>query len=256
MSFIKDIIEKAKENIILRRDTHIDQLADKLKEERVRKVIEPILAGVEKPEQIPVDDISYVEDLGLIQTKGQLNIANRIYQEIIPRELTYSTQLTITHKTAWYIDSENGQLIVNKLLLAFQNFFREHSKHWVEQFDYKEAGQQLLLQAFLQRIINSGGRIEREYGLGRMRTYLLIIWPINDSNNTLQKIVLELKILHKSLEQTIAKGLKQTSLYIDRCNENEGHLIIFNCDTKKSWDDKIFHKKEFFNNKTITIWGM
>jgi len=45
----KDMINEAKENIILRRDTHIDQLADKLEEERVRRVIEPILAGGEQP---------------------------------------------------------------------------------------------------------------------------------------------------------------------------------------------------------------
>ncbi|GAK57555.1 hypothetical protein U27_04522 [Candidatus Vecturithrix granuli] len=54
-----------------------------------------------------------------------------------------------------------------KLLTEFQQFFREHSAHWVERFDYKEAGLQLLLQAFLQRILNGGGRIDREYGLGR-----------------------------------------------------------------------------------------
>ena len=47
----------------------------------------------------------------------------------------------------------------------------------VARFDYAEAGPQLLLQAFLQRIVNGGGRIEREYGLSRGRTDLLIIWP-------------------------------------------------------------------------------
>ena len=39
-------IEQAKENLILRRVTHLDQLADKLREARVRRVIEPMLAGV------------------------------------------------------------------------------------------------------------------------------------------------------------------------------------------------------------------
>ena len=67
---------------------------------------------------------------------------------------------------------------VGELLAAFQTFFREHSEHWVERFQYREAGPQLLLQAFLQRIVNGGGRIEREYGLGRMRTDLLIVWPV------------------------------------------------------------------------------
>ena len=33
------------QRLILRRDTHIDDLANKRREERVRRVIEPILAG-------------------------------------------------------------------------------------------------------------------------------------------------------------------------------------------------------------------
>jgi len=42
-----DMVIEAKEQIILRRETHIDQLVDKLAEDRVRRVIEPMLAGLE-----------------------------------------------------------------------------------------------------------------------------------------------------------------------------------------------------------------
>ena len=61
-------------------------------------------------------------------------------------------------------DLFRGSLDVGKLLVAFQAFYREHSEHWLGRFDYREAGPQLLLQAFLQRVVNGGGRIEREYG--------------------------------------------------------------------------------------------
>ena len=248
-----EMIDKAKENILLRRDTHIDQLADKLQEERVRRVVEPILAGGEHPERIPVDDISYVHDLGLIKTEGQIRIANKIYQEVIPRELTYSTQLTISQEASWYVKGIDGSLAMNKLLIAFQQFFREHSEYWVERFEYKEAGPQLLLQAFLQRIINSGGSVEREYGLGRMRTDLLAIWPYK---NGVQKIVLELKILYGSLSSTIEKGVRQTWEYMDHCGATEGHLVIFDRGREKSWEEKIFRKEETYKGKTIGIWGM
>ena len=77
-------------------------------------------------------------------------------------------------ETAWYVDAGGG-LNVGALLVAFQTFFREHSEHWSKRFQYQEAWPQLLLQAFLQRVVNSGGRIEREYGLGRGRTDLLIV---------------------------------------------------------------------------------
>jgi len=248
-----DMIEKAKENIILRRDTHIDQLADKLEEERVRRVIEPILAGGEQPEQIPVDDIYYVRDLGLIRTEGQIRIANKRYQEIIPRELTYSTQLTISHNPVWYICPEDSRLNMDKLLTAFQEFFRKHSEHWVERFNYKEAGPQLLLQAFLQRIVNGGGRVEREYGLGRMRTDLLVIWPYPAG---IQEIVLELKILYDSIERTIKDGLSQTSNYMDKCGTDEGYLVIFDQSKEKTWDQKIFQQEKMYRQRKIKVLGM
>lgn len=252
MPIAAEMIEQAKENIIARRETHIDQLSDKLQEERVRRVIEPILAGLKGPEQIPTDDLFYAIDLGLVKVEGQLRIANRIYQEVIPRELTYSAQVTISEQPSWYI-LPNGQLDMEGLLSSFQGFFREHSESWVERFQYKEAGPQLLLQAFLQRIVNSGGRIEREYGLGRMRTDLLVIWPHKAG---VQKVVIELKILHTSLQNTIQEGLRQTVEYMDRCNAGQGHLVIFDRNKAKSWEEKIFKQEEKFQGKKITVWGM
>jgi len=109
------------------------------------------------------------------------------------------------------------------------------------------------LQAFLQRIVNGGGRIEREYGLGRLRTDLLIIWPYGDQ---VQKAVIEFKVLHKSLEQTLAAGLQQTWEYMDRCATDEGHLVIFDRTPGKSWEEKIYRRQEQVHGKTVTVWGM
>ncbi len=247
-----EMIAQAKENLILRRETHLDQLADKLKEERVRRVIEPIIYGQTEPYDLPDDDIEYALDLGLIRLEDGICIANPIYAEIIPRQLTYSTQQTIHHQSAWYV-LPDGRLDTVKLLSAFQEFFREHSEHWVERFYYKEAGPQLLMQAFLQRVINSGGRIDREYGLGRGRTDLMVIWRYQ---NSVQKSVIELKILYKTLEKTVSEGLRQTWEYMDRCGTSEGHLIIFDRNPDKSWDEKIFQRTETYQEKIITIWGM
>ena len=83
-----DMIERAIENIIYRRDTHIDILIDKLSEPRVKRVIEPILSNSDEAveEIVPSDDIQYVADMGLIKVeRGQhIRIANGIYREIIP----------------------------------------------------------------------------------------------------------------------------------------------------------------------------
>ncbi|MCP4344443.1 MAG: ATP-binding protein [Desulfobacterales bacterium] len=248
-----ELIAQAKENLIHRRDVHIDQLADKLQEERVRTVIEPILAGGNEPEKIPTDDIWYVRDLGLIRTEGQIRIANRIYQEVIPRELTFSTQLTISHQPAWYIRPDDGRLDTDKLMSAFQDFFRKHSEHWIGRFDYREAGPQLFMQAFLQRIVNSGGRVEREYGFGMMRTDLLVTWPYNKG---VQEIVIELKIRYGSLDTTIEEGADQTWEYMDKCGTHEGHLVIFDRNPDRSWDEKIFRREKGVRGKKIQVWGM
>ncbi len=247
-----DMINQAKENLILRRVTHLDQLVDKLGEERVRRVIEPILAGTQEAEKIPADDVNYVIDLGLVKKDLHLKIANRIYREVIPRELTYSTQLTIHQEAPWYTE-ENGRLNMDKLLTAFQEFFRKHFEHWVDGFDYAEAGPQLLLQAFLQRIINTGGRVEREYGLGRQRTDLLVTWPYKDG---VQEVVLELKLKYGSLEKTIRKGLEQTREYMDKCGTNEGCLLVFNRVPNVSWKEKIFKQEKTFEGTKINVYGM
>ena len=247
-----EMMATAKETLILRRETHLDQLIDKLKEKRVQRVIGPILTGDTEPENIPTDDIWYVRDLGLITTEGQIRLANPIYQEVIPRELTYSTQLTITHQPQWYI-AQDGRIDMPKLLQAFQQFFREHSASWLERFQYKEAGPQLLLQAFLQRIINGGGQLIREYGLGTQRTDLLLIWPYSEG---VQRVVLELKIRYKSLDKTIAQGLEQTWHYMDKCGTDEGYLIIFDRNPNRTWGEKIFQQTAMHQGQKIMLWGM
>ena len=262
----KEMVDQAKENLISRRETHLDQLGDKLQEERVQRVVEPMLEGQDL--DVRLDDLQYVQDLGLIHdTDKGPQIANPIYAEIIPRELTVSHQanLEARYDQAWYVRSD-GSLDVDKLLFAFQEFFREHSEAWLERFAYKEVGPQLLMQAFLQRVVNSGGRVEREFGLGRMRTDLLVLWPLRQAQpgkpswtrwqGPVQKAVVELKILYKSLETTIQNGLRQTLEYMDRCGADEGHLIVFDRRTDVTWEEKIFKRAEEHKGQVITLWGM
>ena len=251
-----EAIQDAREELILRRETHLDQLTDKLQEERVRRVIEPLLSGADGADSIATDDLEYVRDLGLVAKDRPVRIANPIYREVIPRDLTWTAQeMVIPHDPAWYV-GEGGTLEVGKLLAAFQEFFREHSEHWVERFQYKEAGPQLLLQAFLQRILNSGGRIEREYGLGRLRTDLLLVWPLPGDAGGTQRAVVECKVLHRGPERTLREGLEQTRAYMDRCGSSEGHLVIFDRTEGKPWEEKIYRRVETEGGAPVTVWGM
>ena len=258
---IPEMIERAIENIIYRQDTHIDILIDKLHEPRVRRVIQPMLTNSDDADDgnIPTDDIQYVEDMGLIKTeRGKaIRISNRIYREIIPRELTWSRQQTLTQDPLWYMNPDNS-INMEKLLLDFQQFFRQNADSWIGGFDYAEAGPQLLLQAFLQRVVNGGGYIDREYGLGRRRTDLLIRKPLTDGyGGPVQRIVLELKIRRGDIDKVIEDGLVQTADYIDLCGSvDEGHLIIFDRTREKTWEERIWHKQCQHDGHNIMVWGM
>jgi len=145
-SITLQLMMEARERIIERRGTHIDQLGNQLKEQRVYRVIGRMLADVtEGGAALPDDDLQYVEDLGLIRIHPELAIANPIYREIIPRTLSWTTQVQISQKVAWYIQ-EDGTLNMPKLIANFQQFFRENSEVWLDGFQYIEAGPQLLMQ--------------------------------------------------------------------------------------------------------------
>ena len=249
-----DAILAAQERLILRRDTHIDDLAHKLREERVRRVVEPILTGADE-QAWSTEDVAYVCDLGLVaqDAAGTPRIANPIYAEVVPRHLNYAVQAGLPQQVVWYVGADGG-LDVEGLIAAFQEFFREHSEHWVQRFEqYHEAGPQLLLQAHLQRIVNGGGRIEREYALGRGRTDLLIVWPQGGRE---RRFVVECKVLRKGLERTIDEGIEQTRRYVDRCGAEAGHLIVFDRTPDRTWADKIFRRAPAGAGAPVTVWGM
>ena len=264
-----DDIFAAREELILSRRTHLDQLAHKLEEDRVRRVIEPLLSGGDVRHD--GRDLEYARDLGLIAPDSPPRMANPIYAEVVPRELGYVLQDSLDQNPAWYL-KDDGDLDMDKLLAAFQSFFREHSEHWLGRFDYREAGPQLILQAYLQRIVNGGGRIEREYGLGRGATDLLVLWPHKEGlpSDLWRRFVVECKVLrdsdHRGLEGTIQRGVEQTSDYMDKCGSGEGHLVVFDRtgDAKgpaskkdgKRWEDKVFRREEARDGRKLVVWGM
>ena len=255
----EEAVMDAREALVLGRQTHLHQLADKLDEERVRRVIEPVLSGDAAGRAGP-DDVEYVRDLGLLARHGTARIANPIYREVIPRELMYAREAEIAHETEWYVRPD-GDLDMDGLLAGFQGFFREHSEHWIERFQYKEAGPQLLLQAFLHRIVNAGGRIEREYALGRRRTDLLLVWPPvrpgggADPGTPARRHVIECKVLRGGLEAAVREGVEQTLAYMDRCRGESGHLVVFDRDASKPWEEKLYRREESLDGRPVTVWG-
>ncbi|MDR2665667.1 MAG: AAA-like domain-containing protein [Oscillospiraceae bacterium] len=249
-SISAEMVEKAIQTIILRRDTHIDSLLERLKEERVRKVIEPIIMGGHVSDRIS-DSYLYVKDLGLISdADSQLKPANPIYAEVIARTLTYSVQETLAedddiHQLPRYM--KNGHIDIDCLMRDFQQFWRENSDIWIKRFDYEEAAPHLILMAFLQRVINGGGNIIREMAAGRGRLDLCVIYEG-------ERYPIELKLWRG--EKTRAQGIEQTLRYMDICGAREGWLAIFNRDPGIGWDEKIYMDTQSLGDKTVTVVGL
>ena len=246
-----DLCYKAIQNIILRRDVHIDSLLERLKEDRVRRVIEPVITGDDFFDRLS-DDYQYVTDLGLIKNiQGKIQPANPVYGEVIARMLSYDTQEKLEVKQPQAIVSrylKDGKVDMDFLMCDFQQFWRENSAIWEESYQYKEAAPHLILMAFLQRIVNGGGQIIREMAADTGRLDLCIIYQD-------KKYPVELKILRG--EKSITKGLVQTTEYMDSLGCPQGWLCVFDRNPGKSWDEKIYMKKEAIDSgKTITVIGL
>ena len=247
-----DDIAAVREDLIINRVTHLDYLADKLREERVRRVIEPMLSGGER--RSSGRDVEYARDLGLVAQGAPVRIANAIYAEVIPRELAWVVQEELEQEPAPFVQAD-GSLDAALLMEEFQGFFRRHSEHWRNRFAYEEAWPQLLLQAYLQRVVNGGGRIEREYALGRGRVDLLIVWPLAER---VQEFAVECKVVRErdGLESVIDEGVKQTAGYVERCAAEAGHLVVIDQREKRSWEEKIFRVQRAAGGLHVDVWGM
>jgi hypothetical protein len=247
-----DMVAKAIQTIILRRDTHIDSLLERLKEARVRRVIEPMIIG--EVVDTFTDDFYCTRDLGLIRVTPEKKIepANPIYAEVIVRTLNAHMQENILQSVVpaaqipHYL--KDGRIDMDYLMRDFQQFWRENSAIWIERFEYKEAAPHLILMAFLQRVANGGGQIIREMAAGGGRLDICLVYEKC-------KYPIELKIWRG--EKSLKKGLEQTARYMDVYGCTEGWLLLFDRRPDGKWDDKIYMRKETPDTgKTITVVGL
>ena len=241
-------VVQAREELIQRRDTHLDSLIDKLREPVVKDVAEAIIGGEVLVSDRLNDSIAYVQDLGLITRKSPIKFANPIYAEIVPRVLNYGWEVSFNQDLVdqvWYV--RDGRLDMDALLTAFQKFYRRNSGAWLEKFDFREVGRQLLLMAFLQRIVNAGGTIEREMAVGNGRCDLLVEFGP-------QRFVIELKLRRDQYCEE--EGLEQIARYLDRLGLPHGYFILFEIDPKIPWENRIYRKEVEQDGKKVSLIGM
>jgi hypothetical protein len=239
-------VEQSLETIIHRRDTHIDSLLERLKEDRVQKIIEPVITGEEKIFNPLDDDLQFVSDLGLVKKEnGEIVPSCPVYTEVMVRYLGMADAVD-AQKYRLPVYAKNSVLNMKKLLTDFQIFWRENSAIWQERFQYKEAAPHLILMAFLQRIVNTGGRIDRELATGRRRIDLCIHYQD-------RRYPLEIKIRRD--RKTCGEGKKQLADYMETLGCDEGWLVMFDKRKRTSWKNRLFWKTDRINSKAIHVVG-
>jgi hypothetical protein len=215
-----ELVNQAKEILIKRQDTHLDSLAERLREDRVRAIVQPILSGLELGDT-PDDDRRYLLDLGLVvrSQEGGLKIANPIYQEVIPRVLSQGVQDSLPMIQPSWLNAD-GSLNAEVLLDAFLRFWRQHGEPLFNSANYPEIAPHLVMMAFLHRVVNGSGTLEREYAIGSGRMDICLRYG---------KVTLgmELKVWRDKKPDILNEGLEQLDKYLSGLSLDTGWLVIF-----------------------------
>ena len=246
------VILEAEQQLILSRTTHLDNLTERLKEPRVARVIEPVILG-DEPGEIDrlSDDYRYTIDLGLVRRGPQgLEMANPLYREVLARELSYNHQEDLPQPT-WPWRTPEGRLNVPALVQAFLTWWRRDADilRTDRRTPYLEAAAHLAFMGFLQRVVNGGGTVEREYAAARGRVDVVVHYAG-------ERHVFELKRVREriGLQTVIDEGLEQLAGYLDTLGLTEGWLIIF--DTRpRSWEEKLWTREERRGGKVLHLRG-
>lgn len=150
---------------------------------------------------------------------GGLVIANPIYKEVLPRVLAVVPMAAMPQISPTWLDP-SGKLDSEALLEAFLQFWKQNGEPLLKSALYHEVAPHLVMMAFLHRVINGGGSLEREYALGSGRMDLCLCYG---------SVILgiELKVWRDGRSDPLQAGLKQLDSYLARLELASGWLVVF-----------------------------
>jgi hypothetical protein len=248
-----DHIEQAREMLIQERAVHLDSLAERLKDPRIKHIVQTIMTGESDPTLTEGDDFRLALDLGLVTKENKVpEIANPIYRETIARVLSQGMQDAIpAPEFRWQLP--DGRLDLEALLAEFQDFWGLHADIWEAKADYTEAFPHLLLMAFLQRLVNGGGRIEREYAAGRGRIDLAVCFAGSWS-------IIEIKLVNRmGREKTIEQGLMQIARYRATIDPTApAALVVFDrspAGRDLPWPERLYRERREAEGGAVIVFG-
>jgi hypothetical protein len=123
----------------------------------------------------------------------------------------------------------DGRLDTQRVMEEFAAFWRQHGEILGTRQGWHEVAPQLVAMAWLQRIVNGGGHVERQHGIGRGRIDLLVRWPWTDAAGRPQeqREAVEQKVWAPGRRDPLAEGLAQLDGYLARVGLDRGWLVVF-----------------------------
>lgn len=211
-------VEKARDLLLERRGGLLDEISDRARDPRLRAVLEHVVNEASK--EPPVEDVRIAFDLGVVRrsAEGRLVIAAPFWLALVARLIPNAMRSVFpTGQPPWV--GPAGELDTDRLLEAFLEFWRKHGDALFSSLPYGELSP-LVLTSFLNRVIKSGGLIEREYALGRGRMDVCI----RQGGVSLPLVV---KVRRDREPEPLAEGLAQLDEAMAKLHTDKGWLVIF-----------------------------
>ncbi len=244
-------IDEAKERLVLSRTTHLHNLGERLREPRVAAIVSRVLAGDDDVSS--GDDLDYCIDLGLLDPVARpARPANPLYREVIARQLSLQAQDNLVVPSAAWRRAD-GRLDAAVLVDGFLGWWRENAG-FAERNNpdgYAEALVHLAFMAFLQRVVNGGGQIHREYAAGTGRVDLCV-------KLAGARTVIELKRVRPGRdapERVLASGVEQLCAYLDTLGEREGWLLVFDQRPGLTWEARLWSRQLEVDGRLLHLRG-
>jgi hypothetical protein len=245
-------MDRAKEALVLSRTTHLDNLVHRLHDPRVARIMRPVLLGERPPDDV-MDDIQYAIDLGLLERDSEgYEVANPLYREVLARSLSEGTQHALPVPW-WPWKRPDGHLDFPALMDAFLVWWRGQGDLLVDQANagWREAATHLAFMGFLQRVVNGGGHITREYASGRGRLDLLVEYGADRFAVELKRVP-PAKVAFEGVRKA---GIEQLSGYLEQLGLDEGWLLIVDQRLGRSWDERLWQEEIEVRGRKLHLRG-
>jgi hypothetical protein len=252
LSITAACIDRAVEDILQAEDGARLSVTDWLWRPAVAPVLQALLLGDQTLDYSGAD-FDQVVGIGLGQHGAhKAEIANPLYRELFIRALLGPT-LAVLPEAWWPWKTAQGGLDMPVLIAAFLTWWRENAEMLERRADrgYLEALPHITFMAFLQKVVNGGGRVTREFAGARGAIDLLVEYCG-------ERHVIELKRVrpaHDAPARVREAGVRQLCRYLDTVGERHGWLLIFDQREGRTWEERLWAEELEVDGRMLHLRG-